>query len=195
MLKLGSKRIADQNLKKLIGIDVTNRPNAFDFGISSGVGIADTLNRLMAIDYTTYLPDDILVKVDRAGMSVSLEGREPLLDHRIVEYVAGLPAHMKIRNGDKKFLLKRVAERHIPKALLDRPKKGFAIPVNRWMRKQLNPLLNEMLDKDMLKKQGLFNHREVELILKRYEAGENQNSELLWFILMYQLWSKHWQIN
>jgi asparagine synthase (glutamine-hydrolysing) len=195
MLQLGSKRIANQNLKKLLSFDLTHRSNAFDFGIHAGEEIVETLNRLMAIDYTTYLPDDILVKVDRAGMSVSLEGREPLLDHRIIEYVAGLPAHMKIRNGEKKYLLKRVAERHIPKELLDRPKKGFAIPVNKWMRNEINPMLRSVLDKDRLKRQGLFQYNEVDILLKRYERGENQNSELLWFIFMYQLWAEHWQIN
>lgn len=195
MLQLGSKRIANENLKKLISFDFRNRSNAFDFGINRGKGITDTLNRLMAIDYSTYLPDDILVKVDRAGMSVSLEGREPLLDHRIIEYVAGLPAHMKIRNGDKKYLLKKVAERHIPKALLDRPKKGFAIPVNKWMRSELNPLVREMLSEQNLKKQGLLNHREVTTMLKRYEQGENQNSELIWFLFMFQLWASRWSIN
>jgi len=194
MLQNGSKRISNQGLRKLLVSDISRRNNAFDDGRINGKGIRDNLNRLMAIDYETYLPDDILVKVDRSSMSVSLEGREPLLDHRIIEFVAALPSHYKIRNGDKKYLLKRITQKHIPKSLLDRPKKGFAIPVNKWMRKELNPLVHDMLDNEKLKKQGLFNYREVALMLKRYEAGENHNSELIWFMLMFQLWNDRWKI-
>jgi len=192
LLRIGSRRIASRNLSKVLITTPNPRSNEFDNALLHFEKPISPLHQLMLIDYKTYLTDDILVKVDRAAMSVSLEGREPLLDHRIIEFVAGLPAHLKIRNGDKKYLLKRVAERHIPRKLLDRPKTGFAIPVNKWMRKELNPILREMLNRDMLKKQGLFNYSEVELMMKRYEAGENQNSELLWFILMFQLWYNKW---
>src|SRR5690606_6969573 len=100
---------------------------------------SDTLSYIMAIDYQTYLLDDILQKVDRATMSVSLEGREPFLDHRIIEWAAQLPMEYKYNNGNKKFILKEIVHKYIPKEIMDRPKMGFGIPVEKWLQKELKP--------------------------------------------------------
>src|SRR5258708_24236548 len=94
---------------------------------------------MMALDMIGYLPDDILVKLDRATMSVSLEGRIPLLDHRLVELLASMPSHMKVRDGETKWLLRRVLERYVPAQLLKAPKSGFGVPVGRWVRGPLRP--------------------------------------------------------
>ncbi len=194
LLRIGSRRIASKNLEKVLATPTSYRANQFDNALIDFEKPISPLHQLMLIDYKTYLTDDILVKVDRAAMSVSLEGREPLLDHRIIEYVASVPDGYKIRNGNKKYLLKKIAERHIPKSMLERPKQGFAIPIHRWMRNELRPILLDMLHKDKLKRQGIFNHQEVESILNGFLSGKDHNGELLWFLLMFQLWNERWKI-
>lgn len=194
LLRIGSRRIASKNLKKVLTTPTSNRANQFDNALTDLQVAISPLHQLMLMDYKTYLTDDILVKVDRAAMSVSLEGREPLLDHRIIEYVASIPDGYKIRNGNKKYLLKKIAERHIPKSMLERPKQGFAIPIHRWMRNELRPILLDMLHKDKIKRQGVLNHQEVESILNGFLSGKDHNGELLWFLLMFQLWNERWKI-
>jgi asparagine synthase (glutamine-hydrolysing) len=193
LLRIGSRRIATNPLKKLLKNDFVTAESEFDRSLQGILSKAGPLHQIMAIDYKTYLTDDILVKVDRATMSASLEGREPLLDHRLIEYVASIPENYKINNGNKKYLLKKITERHIPKVLLDRPKQGFAIPVNLWMRNQLKPLLLELLGYDRIRKQGIFVPNEIDDMVKAFLKGSNYQSEILWFIFMFQLWSERWK--
>jgi asparagine synthase (glutamine-hydrolysing) len=152
----------------------------------------DPISKIMAVDYKTYLVDDILVKVDRATMSVSLEGREPFLDHRIIELVARLPISLKYKNGIPKYLLKQIVHKYIPQELINRPKKGFSIPINDWYDKRLKEYFMEYLNEDAIKEIGVLNFKMVDTILKRYERGEKFLIKNIWFIFIFQLWGKKW---
>jgi asparagine synthase (glutamine-hydrolysing) len=149
-------------------------------------------NRLLAIDYKTFLVDNNLVKVDRATMSVSLEGREPMLDHRIVEYLAQLPSSFKIRNGVNKWLLKQVVHRYIPKELMERPKRPFIAPLMVWFREDLKEQLKYYLSEQSLSKTGVFDHAPIIKLRDEYLAGRKVNYQKLWQVLMFQLWYNQW---
>lgn len=151
-----------------------------------------TLHYMMAIDYQTYMLDDILQKVDRAGMCVSLEGREPFLDQRIIEWAAQLPEDYKYRNGSKKFILKEIVHKYIPKEIMDRPKMGFAIPLAHWLTSDLKPLVNEFFDEAYVEKQGIFNNNEIQKLKKAFYNGKKEKAEKIWFILMFQMWYDKW---
>lgn len=151
-----------------------------------------TLHYMMAIDYQTYMLDDILQKVDRAGMCVSLEGREPFLDQRIIEWAARLPEAYKYRNGEKKFILKEIVHRHIPKAIMDRPKMGFAIPLATWLGTELKPLVEEFFDETFIEQQGIFNNNEIQKLKRAFYSGKKEKAEKIWFILMFQMWYHRW---
>lgn len=148
------------------------------------------LNQMMAIDYKLFMNDDVLTKVDRATMSVSLEGREPLLDHRIIEYMARIPLDLKYKNGQSKYLLRQILYKYIPKEFVDKPKSGFQIPLNEWLRGELKPLVLIYLDDSKLDK-NIFNIEEVAILKKRFFSGEEMGA-IIWFILMYQMWKEEW---
>ena len=146
------------------------------------------VERAMATDILTYLTDDILAKVDRASMAYSLEARVPLLDHRIVEFAARLPMEYKVRGGETKHLLKRVLFRHVPKTLLDRPKMGFGIPVNRWLRNELRPLLEEYLGKDRVRGEGFLRPEGVDRVVTEHLSGRRDHQYRLWALLVFAMW-------
>jgi asparagine synthase (glutamine-hydrolysing) len=150
------------------------------------------LSFILAIDYQTYLNDDILQKVDRATMSVGLEGREPFLDHRIVEFVAQLPDNFKYRNGEKKFLLKEIVHDYIPKELMERPKKGFAIPLGDWLSNELKEKVDKYVNKSKIEEQNIFKWEEIEKIKSSFYKGKRENEMKLWYILMFQMWYERW---
>ncbi len=150
------------------------------------------LARLMHVDQMTYLPDAMLTKVDRASMAVSLEVRVPLLDHRVVEYTAGLPDNLKFRNGGGKYLLKRLLARYVPKALFERPKMGFGVPIDKWFRGELKELIFDFLSPEHLKKEGLFDHRLVEKKISEHISGKFNHQYRLWTLLMWEMWRKRW---
>ena len=150
------------------------------------------LSRLMRVDQRTYLPDAMLTKVDRASMAVSLEVRVPLLDHRVVEYTAKLPESLKYRNGTGKFLLKRLLGQYLPAHLIERPKMGFGVPIDRWFRKELKDLLLDYLSPERLKKEGLFDHILVENRLKEHLSGQVNHHYRLWALLMWEMWRERW---
>lgn len=145
-----------------------------------------------AIDYQTYLLDDILQKVDRASMSVSLESREPLLDHRLIEYVAQLPDEFKFREGSKKWLLKEIVHQYIPKSVMDRPKMGFAIPIESWLKNELRDLLETYLSEDKVNETGLFNWKEIEKLKIAFLAGRKEFGVKIWYLLSYFMWFEKW---
>jgi asparagine synthase (glutamine-hydrolysing) len=128
-------------------------------------------------------------------MSVSLEGREPLLDYRIIEYVAQLDHTLKIKNGEKKYLLKKIAHRYIPKNLLDRPKQGFGIPINEWFRdKKLCDYLSYYLDKNRLKGENIFNTDTIIALHNNYLEDKGTSINKLWYILIFQMWMEKWYL-
>ena len=150
------------------------------------------LHYYMAIDYQTYLPDDILQKVDRAGMSVSLEGREPFLDHRIIEWAAQLPLDYKIRNGEKKFIIKEIVDKYLPKTMMDRPKMGFGIPIDKWLKNDLKIFTDEYLSDEFIIKQKIFNLYTIQHLKTSFYTNGNVDPQKIWYLLMFQMWYKQW---
>jgi asparagine synthase (glutamine-hydrolysing) len=139
-------------------------------------------------DLGQYLPDDLMVKVDRAAMSVSLESRAPFLDHRVVELAFSLPDRMLMRNGRGKWALRQVLERYVPRSLVERPKAGFGIPLGDWLRGPLRSWATELLDGPTLRRQGFVNAAVVDRVWRQHQDGAADRSTLLWNVLMFQGW-------
>ncbi len=150
------------------------------------------LSYMMAIDYQTYLLDDILQKVDRATMSVSLEGREPFLDHRVIEWAAKLPDDYKYHQGEKKYILKEIVHQYVPKSMMDRPKMGFAIPIANWMQHELKELVETYLSEQVISSQGLFHWEYIAKLKNDFFNGKKEYDVKLWYLLMFQMWYERW---
>ncbi|MGH8811376.1 MAG: asparagine synthase (glutamine-hydrolyzing) [Advenella sp.] len=146
------------------------------------------LDTMMAIDTVSYLPDDILVKVDRAAMAVSLETRVPLLDHRVYEFAWSLDEKYKLRGDDSKWILKQLLYRHVPPQMLDRPKKGFSVPMGQWLRGPLRQWGEQLLALPRLEAQNLLDAQRVREVWTQHQSGQVDNSARLWGILMLQAW-------
>jgi asparagine synthase (glutamine-hydrolysing) len=144
--------------------------------------------QMMNLDLISYLPDDILVKVDRASMAVSLEARVPFLDHRLVHFAARLPLPMKVRGNEGKVLLRRLLFRYVPRDLVDRQKMGFGVPLDSWLRGSLRDWAESLLDADRLRREGFINPEPVRERWEQHLAGRSNWSYLLWDVLMFQAW-------
>jgi asparagine synthase (glutamine-hydrolysing) len=150
--------------------------------------LPDLEHRMMYLDSVSYLPNDILVKVDRAAMGVSLETRVPFLDHRLVEFAWQLPLSMKIRDGQGKWLVCQVLDRHVPRKLIERPKMGFGIPLDVWLRGPLKGWAEDMLDVSRLAGEGFFIPDPIQDLWREHLSGKRNRSSALWGVLMFQQW-------
>jgi asparagine synthase (glutamine-hydrolysing) len=158
--------------------------------LNTNMGECSDLEKVMLMDTINYLPDDILVKVDRASMSVSLETRAPFLDPRVFRYAWSLPSSLKINGSKTKFILREVLSNYIPKEMIERPKKGFGIPLDDWLRGPLKDWADALLNKELINSEKLLNAEVVEKLWSDHNQGKINNGPLLWNILMFQLWLK-----
>jgi asparagine synthase (glutamine-hydrolysing) len=148
----------------------------------------DVRNQMMHLDTIQYLPDDLLVKLDRAAMSVGLETRTPFLDHRLVEYAWRLPFHMKMNFGIRKWVLRQVLYRHVPATLIERPKQGFEVPLDTWLRNGLRDWAESLLDASRIQREGFFDPRPIKEKWDQHLAGHRRWRHYLWSILMFETW-------
>ena len=149
---------------------------------------ADEIEQMQFLDINYYMAEDILTKVDRAAMAVSLETRAPFLDPRVAQFAATLPLDYKLNGKNGKFILKQSVESLLPREILDRPKKGFGIPVAEWLKGRLNPLMHDLLAPERLKLQGLFEPEYVARLIREHETGRASHHKQLWTLLVFQLW-------
>ena len=186
-----SQVYSDKQMQSLIKRKI-EKPRSGFFEYMPNVSKMTDLDRMLLVDYRTYLPDDIFVKVDRAGMSVSLEGREPLSDHRLVEFAAQLPDHLKMKGNDKKIILKDIVHKYVPREIMDRPKMGFGVPVADWLKTDLKFYVDEYMNDAAFAKHDLFHQAGIDHIKRSFFAGDRNYNTIFWYLLMFQMWYKEW---
>jgi asparagine synthase (glutamine-hydrolysing) len=157
------------------------------FDLEVGAATPDTV-RMMYCDAVSYLPDDILAKVDRASMAVALETRVPFLDHRVAEVAARIPLDMKVHNGRGKHIVRKLLYGLVPRELVDRPKAGFAIPVGEWIKGPLRPWAEDLLDPGLIRSQGWLDADIVQKRWRQHFSGQRDSTAALWALLMFQAW-------
>jgi asparagine synthase (glutamine-hydrolysing) len=177
--------------QRLLSKDIQYLPTPFDEGTLLN-NTNDLLSKFQATEYKTYMVDDILQKVDRATMSASLEGREPFLDQRIIEFVSRLPSDFKYRHGQGKFILKDIVHKYVPKQLMERPKMGFGVPLENWLRVELKDMLMDNLSDNLVSQQGIFKLEKVQNMRAGFLSGKPIESERLARLLFFQLWYAKW---
>ena len=153
----------------------------------------DLFSKMMLSDAKTYLPDFILTKVDRCSMSVSLEAREPFLDHRLMEYIARLPVNVKVKNGTTKVLARKILKKYIPDEYINIRKQGFGIPVNKWLRSDnFKELVAEHLNGERIRSDGIFNEEIVERYKDEFYNYNLFHGQRIWNLLIFQMWKEKW---
>lgn len=152
----------------------------------------DQFNALLSMDYQSTLTNDMLVKVDRATMANGLEGREPLLDHHLYEYLANVASSQKLKNGTLKYLLKKITHNYLPPELMERPKQGFGVPLHDWLRQDLRWMVDEHLNPQAVKNTGLLDEKVVSQLVKKCLSPQGQQNNQLWLLLVFQRWCERW---
>jgi asparagine synthase (glutamine-hydrolysing) len=163
-------------------------PTGFAASLELSHRFADPVERMMALDALTYLPDDLLTKVDRASMSVALEVRVPLLNHRVVEAAWRLPLDLKLRRGTTKWALRQILYRRVPRALIERPKQGFSVPLSAWLRGPLSAWADDLLSPAMLRRSDWLEPEPIAVRWREHRSGRRDWSQSLWAVLMLQSW-------
>ena len=172
-------------------IDRSWEPETIKTNEGDSIYAMDVEHRMMLLDGLTYLPDDLLVKVDRAAMGEGLETRMPLLDHRVVELAWAIPLHSKIKKGMGKIILREILRKYVPDELINRPKMGFAIPLGAWLRGPLREWAEELLHSSRLAEEGIFNVGRIRSLWGRHLAESEDAANQLWGVLMYQAWREN----
>lgn len=190
IMKIIAQYIPESEVKKILKSDYKEYKTSFD--LNGELRNNDPLARLLAVDYITFLNDNNLTKMDRATMSVALEGREPFLDQHIIEFVAQVPSAYKIKNGVNKHLLKQIVYKYLPQSMMDRPKKPFIAPLSVWFMEQLKDFFLHYLDSQKLSKEGFFNTAPILLMRDQFLNGKPINHQKLWNILMFEMWYEKW---
>ena len=170
-------------------VEGAHEPQTLLTGGPSALYRLSPMERMMACDMLTYLPGDILTKVDRAAMSVSLETRVPMLDHRVVEFAWQLPMNLKVRDGATKWLLRQVLYRHVPRQLIERPKMGFGIPLDHWLRGPLREWAETLLAPERLRAEGL-RVEPIQHAWRQHSTGVRDRQYALWNVLSYLSWKQ-----
>src|SRR3990172_12889600 len=191
MYKFNTNRCTPNEITRLMENNYDSKFNTYFEDTFRRLHNNDFITQMMAIEFKTWLVDDILTKVDRASMSVGLEAREPFLDHRLVQYVARIPVNLKYKKGMSKYILRKILYKYVPVELLERPKKGFGIPLAEWLRGELSSLVMNYLNEDRLKKAGIFNPGFVSSCIKDFMNG-SINVKKIWFLLMFEMWKEKW---
>jgi len=163
-----------------------------NFNLHTSIKDLEYIDFMTLLDYKTFMADDILTKVDRASMAVSLEAREPLLDHKLIEFMAKIPKGIKYKNNTQKYLLKKILYKYIPKELIERPKAGFQVPLMEWMRSDLKEQVEYFLSEDRLNKSNIYDVNNIIKLKNDLFLGKNINLSVLWFILMFEMWKERW---
>jgi asparagine synthase (glutamine-hydrolysing) len=185
LFELDKSRWAEQEIDALLGGYETPRALADDYPGSESEQIG-------LWDFHHYLPEDILTKVDRTTMAASIEGREPLLDHRLVEYAFRLPQHLRRGTLGPKHVLKSILYRYVPREFLERRKKGFGIPLDRWLRTDLRDLIREYLSEQRIRDAALLDWQIVRRVIADFEAGNARMKTPVWFLLAFEMWRERW---
>jgi len=191
MLRSLSQVFNDKEIKELFEVNTQELTTAHSNN-ELNPEFYNPLSYMMAVDYQTYMVDDILQKVDRATMSISLEGREPFLDQSIIEWAARLPNDYKYHKGQKKYILKQIVYRYIPKEMMDRKKMGFGIPIEKWLLNELKPLVQEYFSEKYLNKHKLFNKKNIQDLSQSFFKGRTELYLKIWHLLMFQMWYWRW---
>ena len=181
----------DEILSQISDLNPVSGFKSKSFDLSK-ISCRTDIERMMGYDLMTYLPDDILTKVDRASMFTSLEARVPLLDYRIVEFAWQLPTDFKFNNESEKWILKKLLNQYFPSELMNRPKSGFSVPLASWLRGPLKAWAKDLLSEDELKKHNLLNSKLIKDNLKLHLENKSDLQSYLWNVLIFQSWYNKW---
>jgi len=187
-----SSKVESDFLDKILSNGKFKNFETTEFHEFSKLEQLDKLDQMMAIDYKTFMVDDVLCKVDRASMSVSLEGREPLLDHRLAQYMARVPVELKYKQNKGKYLLREVLKKYIPTNITDKPKAGFTVPLKSWLLNELKETAIEALESDILKVDAIFKEKELQKITNELKKNKIENPTFIWMVIIYVQWRIKW---